>query len=87
MKKNTLLLLALAGGALILLSMKKKDETKKRAYTLTVEDPTAITAEEFGEVKEAPGLLEKLGPVIKNVIKKGKERRAAKKKIGFPDLY
>ena len=87
MKKNTLLLLALAGGALLFLAMRKKDQPKKRDYLLEVPEPTSITAEEYGEVKEAPGLLEKLGPVIKNVIKKGKERRAARKKIGFPNLY
>jgi len=86
MKKNTLLLLAIAGGALLFLAMRKKDQPKKRDYLLEVPEPTSITAQQF-EVKEAPGLLERLGPVIKNVVKKVKEKRAAKKKIGFPDLY
>lgn len=84
MKKQTWLLLAFGAGALILLSMKAKP--KKRAYTIDVPPPEKITEQEFNQPAQAPGLLQKIAPVVKSVIKKAKERRAARK-MGFPDVY
>ena len=84
MKKQTLLLLALAGGALILLSMKAKP--KKRAYTIEVPEPEKITQQQYEKATAQPGLLQKITPVVKSIVKKAKEKRAARK-MGFPDLY
>ena len=82
MKKQTLLLLAIAGGALILLSMKNK----KRGYKIEVPAPEKITQAQYEQATAKPGLIQKITPVVKSIVKKVQERKAARR-MGFPDLY
>ena len=88
MKKNTLLYILIAGGLYYYfykrVAQSRKKSSKNKPYSILVEEPTKISEQEYKKLT----LLEKVTPIAKKIISKAKEKRAAKKKVGyFPDLY
>jgi hypothetical protein len=89
MKNKTLLYILLAGGLYYVLYKRFKDSRQakvnvQRPYTLDVSEAEVITEEQF----KKPSILEKITPIAKKVLTKAKEKRAARKKVGyFPDIY
>ena len=83
MKNKALLYLLLAGGVIFLLSAKKKPKGK-----VIVEPLEKITEDQFYNPAPEKTFLQKAVPVAKNIIKKIKEKKLTKKKVGyFPDIY
>jgi len=81
MKNKTLLYLLLAGGVYYWLYTKRKPKGK-----VIVEPLEKISEEQFYNPKPEKTLLQKVAPVAKKIVSKIKERRQAKKKVGyFPD--
>ena len=83
MKNKALLYLLLAGGVILLISAKKKPKGK-----VIVEPLEKISEDQFYNPTPQKTLLQKIAPVAKNIVTKIKERKQAKKKLGyFPDTF
>lgn len=83
MKNKALLYILLAGGIVLLISAKKKPKGQ-----VIVPEPEKITEDQFYNPKPEKTLLQKIAPVAKKIVSKIKEKRQAKKKVGyFPDTF
>jgi len=83
MKNKALLYLLLAGGVILLISAKKKPKGK-----VIVEPLEKISEDQFYNPTPQKTLLQKIAPVAKKIATKIKERKQAKKKVGyFPETF
>lgn len=90
MKNKTLIYLLLVGGAVLFIAAKKKPR-----YSIEVPDPDKITEDQFNNPSGKKSIIDKLKPIAKKLapaakklVQKIKDKKAAKKKVGyFPDVF
>jgi len=79
MKNKALLTYLLIGGAAYYFIYKSK--AKKKAYKITVPEPTKISEQEFNKSAAVKTIFQKAAPIVKKLFKK-------KKAVGnFPDTF